>query len=225
MKNITNQHVTDFINNYYKPLNESLDHMRAYAEENRIPIIQRDTEQLLLQFIKIKKPKKILEIGTAIGYSAACFAMAAEGSRIVTIESNADTYDQAAENLADFGLSDRVQVMLGDGEEVMQKLLHKTNVEGLDQFDFIFIDASKSHYRRFWDVAIKLIKDGGVIACDNILMKARTVSDEYDPEGKYRTNIRSMRDFVEYITDLDNVDTAILPVGDGVSISIVHLNR
>lgn len=225
MKNITNERVTDFLNSYYKPLNESLDHMRAYAEENRIPIIQKDTEQLLLQLIKIKKPKNILEVGSAIGYSAACFAMAGETAKIVTIESNRDIFDQAVENLADFGLSDRVQVMLGDGEEVMQKLLHKTNLEGLDYFDFIFIDAAKSHYRRFWDSAIKLIRDGGVIACDNILMKARTVSDEYDPEGKYKTNIRSMRDFVEYITDLENVDTAILPVGDGVSVSIVDLKR
>jgi len=225
MKNITNQQVTDYINNYYKPLNEALDHMRAYAEENKIPIIQRDTEQLLLQLIKMTKPKRILEIGTAIGYSAACFAIAGENARVVTIESNPESYDEAVENLADFGLSDCVQVMLGDGEDVMQKLLHKTNIEGLDHFDFIFIDAAKSHYKRFWDVAIKLIRDGGVIACDNILMKARTVSDEYDPDGKYKTNIRSMRDFVEYITDLENVDTAILPVGDGVSISIVNLKR
>jgi predicted O-methyltransferase YrrM len=111
---------------------------------------------------------------------------------------------------------------LGDGEEVMERLLYKTNIEGLDHFDFIFIDAAKSHYRRFWDVAEKLVKKGGLIVCDNTLMNGRTVSDKYDRLRKHRTNIAQMRDFLDYIHGLPHVDTAILPVGDGISISIVN---
>ena len=99
----------------------------------------------------------------------------------------------------------------GDGEEVINNLD--------EQYDFVFIDAAKSHYRRFWDAALKHCTDGAVIVSDNVLFKARVVSDKYDETGKYRTSIRRMREFVEYITGVDYADTSILPVGDGIAIS------
>ncbi len=119
------------------------------------------------------------------------------------------------------GVSDRVHVLFGDAEEVMTSLLHKTNIQGLDYFDFIFIDAAKSHYRRFWDQAIKLVQNEGMIICDNTLMNGRTVSDKYDHLKKHRTNISQMRDFLDYITDLEGVTTTVLPIGDGISMSVV----
>ena len=85
----------------------------------------------------------------------------------------------------------------------------------------VFIDAAKSHYREFWDLAVPLCKDDAVIICDNILMKGMTASDEYDKGRRYKTSIRKMREFVIYINSLDYADTCVLPVGDGVSISVI----
>jgi predicted O-methyltransferase YrrM len=218
---ITNNLVTEYINKYYKPLNDDLGLLREYAEDKNIPIILKETEEFLLQLLRWRKPKRILEIGTSIGYSSACFSLLSPASRILTIENKRDVFDQAVENLDDLGVSDRVHVLFGDAEEVMTSLLHKTNIQGLDYFDFIFIDAAKSHYRRFWDQAIKLVQNEGMIICDNTLMNGRTVSDKYDHLKKHRTNISQMRDFLDYITDLEGVTTTVLPIGDGISMSVV----
>ena len=221
MIHITNNVVTEYINKYYRPLNDDLGLLREYAEEKNIPIILKETEEFLLQLIRWRKPNRILEIGTSIGYSSACFSVLSPSSRILTIENKRDVFDQAVENLDDLGVSDRVHVLFGDAEEVMASLLHKTNIQGLDYFDFIFIDAAKSHYRRFWDQAIKLVQNEGMIICDNTLMNGRTVSDKYDHLKKHRTNISQMRDFLDYIRDLDGVTTTVLPIGDGISMSVV----
>lgn len=221
MKNITNDLVTEYINKFYKPLNEDLGLLRHYAEENNIPIILKETEELLLQILRWKQPKRILEIGTSIGYSSACFSVISPASRILTIEHKREVFDEAIENLEDLGVSERVHVLFGEAEEVMENLLHKTNIQGLDYFDFIFIDAGKSHYRGFWDEAIKLVQDGGMIVCDNTLMNGRTVSDKYDHLKKHRTNISQMREFLDYISNLEGIDTTVLAIGDGLSISVV----
>ncbi len=221
MIHITNNVVTEYINKYYTPLNEDLGLLREYAEGKNIPIILKETEEFLLQLIRWRKPKRILEIGTSIGYSAACFSVLSPLSRIITIENKREVFDQGVENLEDLGVSERVHVLFGDAEQVMSSLLHKTNIQGLDYFDFIFIDAAKSHYRRFWDEAIKLVQNEGLIICDNTLMNGRTVSDKYDHLRKHRTNIAQMREFLDYITDLEGVTTTVLPIGDGISMSVV----
>lgn len=221
MIHITNDLVTEYINKYYKPLNEDLGLLREYAESKNIPIILKETEEFLLQLFRWKQPNRILEVGTSIGYSSGCFSVLSPTSRIITIENKREIFDEAVENLEDLGVSERVHVLFGDAEEVMSNLLHKTNIQGLDYFDFIFIDAGKSHYRRFWDEAIKLVQNGGIIVCDNTLMNGRTVSDEYDNLNKHRTNIAQMRDFLEYINDLEGVTTTVLPIGDGISMSVV----
>ena len=110
-------------------------------------------------------------------------------------------------------LSDRIKVVSGPGQEVLDEIT--------GTYDFVFIDAAKSHYRTFWDKALPLCRKGTVIVCDNVLMKAMTVSDEYDPKRKFKTSIRNMREFLAYITNTDMADTSILPVGDGVSLSIL----
>lgn len=221
MIHITNNVVTEYINKYYKPLNEDLGILRKYAEEKNIPIILKETEEFLLQLFRWRRPSRILEIGTSIGYSAACFSVLSPSSRVLTIENKRDVFDQAVENLEDLGVSERVHVLFGDAEEVMNNLLHKTNIQGLDYFDFIFIDAAKSHYRRFWDEAVKLVQNDGMIVCDNTLMNGRTVSDIYDNLRKHKTNISQMRDFLDYINNLEGVTTTILPIGDGISMSVV----
>ena len=90
-----------------------------------------------------------------------------------------------------------------------------------EKYDILFIDAAKSHYREFWDLALPLMKDESMVICDNVLLSGMTASDEYDERGRHRTSINKMRDFILYINSLDYVETAVLPVGDGVSISLI----
>lgn len=211
-RNIINPEVVEYITSFYRPVNEELGSFRAAAEADRVPVILPDTEALILNLLRIMKPERILEIGTAVGYSASCFASVCDAD-ITTVEVNEETARIARANIDRLGLSDRIDVLCGDGEEI---------VNNLDvQYDFVFIDAAKSHYKRFWDAALKHRSKGAVIVSDNVLFKARVVSDKYDETGKYRTNIRKMREFVEYITNVDYADTALLPVGDGVAISIL----
>ena len=207
--NITNGIITAFINTFYKNDNKDLQELRAFAEAQHVPIILRDTEGLLMNLLRIKKPQRILEIGAAVGYSACCFAEGC-GCQVVTIESNPETFEIAKNNIENMGFSDRVEAAKDDPE---------------GGFDVVFIDAAKSHYKAFWDLALPLCNDDAMIICDNVLMKGMTASDEYDPGKKYKTSIRKMREFIHYITDLPYADTCILPVGDGVSISVIDKEK
>ncbi|WP_312353136.1 O-methyltransferase [Aminipila sp.] len=215
--NIINDKVTQYIDELYKPLTPELGQLRREAEEARVPIILRDTEGLLLNIIRMNNPKRILEIGTAVGYSASCFAAVNKETEIITVEYNEETYKTALMNIEKLGFSDNITVYLGDGAEVTEKLYE----EGCSPFDLIFIDAAKSHYKRFWEAAVKLTHAGTVIISDNVLMKAMTVSNEYDVYGKHKTNIRKMREYVQYINQLEDCHTCVIPVGDGVAISIL----
>lgn len=211
--NIINDKVTAYINELYKPLNAELGAFRTQAEKDHVPIILRDTETFLLNQIRIKRPTRILEVGTAAGYSASCMASVFDSCQITTIEADETVFLTAKDNIERLGLAQRIEVLCGQGQDVLD------TVTG--PFDLVFIDAAKSHYRTFWDKALPLCRPGAVIICDNVLMKAMTVSDEYDPKKKYKTSIRKMRDFLAYITTAKSADTSVLPIGDGVSFSIL----
>ena len=219
--NITNEIITEYLNTFYFENTNGLSQLRKEAEENRVPIILRDTELLLKTLILLMKPQNILEIGTAVGYSSSFFASLSDDIQITTIESNEETYNKAIDNINKLGYKDRINVCLGDAREVLEEL----KIEHSSSFDFVFIDAAKSHYRSFWDLSIPLIKDESLIVCDNILMKGMTASDEYDRFKRHKTNIRHMRDFLDYINNLDYAQTTTLAVGDGLALSIINKRR
>ncbi|MGI6765632.1 MAG: O-methyltransferase [Lentihominibacter sp.] len=210
--NITNDIITAYLDTLYVNKNQKLKELREFAEKERVPIILKDTEELLLQLIRIKKPAKVLEIGTAVGYSACCFADAYD-CQVVTIEADDEMADIAESNIRNLGFENKVEVLRGDAREVMADLKGNT-------FDVVFIDAAKSHYLSFWNLALPLCRPDAVIICDNVLMKGMTASDEYDTKGKYNTSIRKMREFLIYINE--QAETSVLPVGDGISISLVE---
>ncbi len=217
--NITNSIISAYIDKLYKNTNPQLVELRDFAERNHVPVILRDTEGLLLQLLNIKKPKHILEIGAAVGYSACCFADGC-GCRVTTIESNPEMYEAAKTNISSLGFSDRVEIRFGDAREVLFQIAAE-NADNPEIFDVVFIDAAKSHYRAFWDLAMPLCRQDAMIICDNVLMKGMTASDEYDPGRRYKTSIRKMREFIKYITHIEYADTCVVPVGDGVSISTI----
>lgn len=220
--NITNNIITSYIETLYTSANPKLSELRDFAEEKKVPIILRDTEGLLLNLLKIKGTKRLLEIGAAVGYSACCFADGC-GCEVTTIEADEEVYKTALANVENLGFSDKVRVLHGDAREVLEKLAMESSETEL--YDVVFIDAAKSHYKAFWDLALPLCKDDAVIICDNVLMKGMTASDEYDTNKKYKTSIRKMREFISYINNLEYAETCVLPVGDGVSISVIDKSK
>lgn len=214
--NIINEKVEKYLNNLYRPLNGELETMRTFAEETHVPIILKDAEQLILNLLRIKKPKRILEIGTAIGYSACCFAAVCKDCSIISIEYNLNAKKMAEENIERLGYKDRISVLYGDAVDVINDFSEK------EKFDFVFIDAGKSHYKEFFDAAFSHCSSQALIVADNVLLKAKTVSDEYDPMNKHKTNVRKMREFLAYLTSLEGIDTSVISVGDGLAISVIE---
>ena len=216
--NITNKVVTEYINGFYKERTTALCELRKEAEANHVPIILRDTEDLLESLVLLKKPTKILEIGAAVGYSSSFFTSLDENIKVTTIEADEKTYETAKANIKKLGYEDRITLLFGDAREVLEKLAENND----NDYDLVFIDAAKSHYKAFWDLSMPIVKDDALVICDNILMKGMTASDEFDVKKKYKTSIRKMRDFLDYINSLEYAKTTTLSVGDGITICILN---
>lgn len=217
--NITNNIVAAYIDNLYKSGNADLKNLRELAVQNHVPIIQKDAENLLKVILNLKKPARVLEIGTAVGYSSCVFSECC-GCHVTTIELDETVAETARSNIDKLGFADKIEVLVGDGRDVLEDLQNKDLRDSSNKYDIVFIDAAKSHYRKFWDLVQPLLNEEAMIICDNVLQKGMTASDEFDTRGRYKTSIRHMRNFIEYINNLDDYDTVVVPVGDGLSISI-----
>lgn len=220
--NITNEQVTTYINGFYKPLNPQLAALRAEAEENHVPIILRETEAYILSLLRMIKPLRVLEIGTAIGYSAICFALANEKTTVTSLEVEEEMFHAARENIEKAGLSDRITVLHGDAIDSLEALAETMGDSSAEGYDLVFIDAAKGQYLKFWEGSIPLCKPGAVILSDNVLLKARTASDEYITLKQHKTPALRMRAYLQHITSLEDAETTILAIGDGVSVSILR---
>jgi len=204
---------------FYRPLNETLAAIRNKAENEGIPIISQSTEVFLLSILNIKKPKHILEIGTAVGYSAACFAEKAKDCNVISIESDERMYKRAVQNLAELNLPERVTVIPGDAETVIAELSPG------NKFDFVFIDAAKSRYRQYFDAALKVCCGNAVIISDNVFLNGTVFEDEKNVEKRNRTSLRRMKEYLDYILSLDNADTSIITTGDGIALTVLTNNN
>jgi len=213
--NITPEPVEAYIDTFYRPLSDELKSLREQAESDGIPIILKSSEMFLLNIVNMKKPKNILELGTAVGYSTACFAIKGEGCKITSIDLNEEMHKKAKHNLKALNLLDRVTLLSGDAEDVIRKELSG------QKFDFVFIDAAKSHYRRFFDAAIEVCEKGAFIISDDVLLKGGTASKLYIKSRRHMTNIRNMREYLEYISSLDYAETSIVPVGAGFAVTVL----
>lgn len=219
--NITNQKVTDYINNYYSALDSEILSFREKAEAYSIPIILRETEMYLGLMLQLIKPKRILEIGTAVGYSAIYFMRLLEDARITTIDRHPKMIPFARKNFKEWPEGERIDFREGEALEIMDELIEekKANPEAFEAFDFVFIDASKSHYREFFDRAEKLASKGAIVICDNVLMKAYLVDDrEYDPGRRHRTSVKRMQEFIDYLFERKDLSVSLLSDGDGLAV-------
>lgn len=211
MSNIVNDKVENYIRETLKPSQGLLRDLELYAEKNSVPIIHKEVADLLRVILKLKRPKKILELGCAIGYSSLFFADVLDGDvEIVTTERNPIMLDRAQDNIKKAGMEDRIKILVGDAEETLKDL------EGT--FDMIFIDAAKGHYKMFFDMLIGKLNHGGIVISDNILYKGMIASDDYVVRRK-KTIVKRMRTYLDYICDLEGISTSLIPIGDGLAIS------
>ena len=190
---------------------DELRKIKELALENHIPIIMDDTLEVIEKILVQEKPKRILEIGTAVGYSAACFARMNEDTIIDTIELNEERYNEALINLEKIGIKDRVNVFLGNAVEILPTLNN--------EYDIVFIDANKGKYPVFLQEAIRMIKTNGLIIADNVLYKGYVMSD-YN-KHKQRTAVRHLREYLKEATENEMLETEILEVGDGLAVTRV----
>lgn len=187
-----------------------LEKIKQKALEEKIPIIMDDTLEVIDEILSKDKPEKILEIGTAVGYSAICFSKyLKENGRIDTIEREEDRVIQAKENIQRAEVEKRINILFGDAVEILPTLN--------DKYDVIFIDAAKGKYPFFLKEALRMIKPTGVILADNILYKGYVMSD-YN-KHKQRTAVRNLREYIKEVTEAPNLETEILEVGDGLAVS------
>ena len=189
---------------------EELFKIKQKALEEHIPIIMDDTLEVIAKILMEKKPEKILEIGTAVGYSAICFSeYLKENGRIDTIERDAQREAEARENIKKVGVEDKIKLYEGDAVEILPTLNEK--------YDVVFIDAAKGKYPFFLEQALRMLKDDGIILADNILYKGYVMSD-YN-KHKQRTAVTHLRQYIKETTENPELETQILEVGDGLAIS------
>ena len=193
-----------------KTNNNSLKNIKQKAIYEHIPIIMDDTLFEIEKRMKELKPTKILEIGTAVGYSAICFSkFLGDNGKIDTIERDIDRANEAIENIKKMELEDKINVIIGDAVEILLDLK--------DKYDMIFIDAAKGKYPFFLKESLRLLADNGIIFADNILYKGYVMSD-YN-KHKQRTAVRNLREYIKEVTESPNLETEILEVGDGLAVT------
>ena len=190
--------------------NQELNKIKQKAIEEKIPIIMDDTLEVIEKYLKDLKPKRILEIGTAVGYSAICFSkFLLENGKIDTIERDEKRVLEAKENIKKLSLEDTINIYEGDAVEILPTLNKK--------YDMVFIDAAKGKYPFFLKEALRMIDSKGIIFADNILYKGYVMSD-YN-KHKQRTAVRNLREYISEVTKNPKLKTTILEVGDGLAIT------
>ena len=194
---------------------KTIEQIKEKALDEHIPIIMDDTLEVVGKILEDKKPERILEIGTAVGYSAIMFSKyLTENGYIDTIERDEERIKEAKENVKDLNLEEKIHIFEGDAIEILPTLK--------GPYDVVFIDAAKGKYPIFLSEALRMLGNNGIIVADNVLYKGYVMSD-YN-KHKQRTAVRGLREFLKELNENENLTTQILEVGDGLAtVSYTHL--
>lgn len=194
--------------------NDFLHELEVYAKNNSVPIVEPETARFLSVITEIKKPRHILEIGCAIGYSAILMSEGLhENGKITTIEYNNDMVNIARENIKKAGLSEKIDVIEADAKDYLSYI----DDDGV--FDMIFLDGPKAHYIYMLDECVRLLKKGGIIISDNVLYKGMTADDNHVVRRKI-TIVKRLRKYIDALMTHPELKTSLLPLGDGVTVSV-----
>lgn len=208
---ICHDYIEDYIRKTIKPSEGLLAQLESFAHEYHVPIIHPEVGRLMMVLGSMKKPARILEVGTAIGYSSILFsAFLQKGGCIDTIERYDLMVERAKANIKAAGLEDVINVIAGDALEVLKCLDKK--------YDMIFLDAAKGQYSEFLIEAMRLLPKGGLLVSDNVLYKGMVATDSL-VERRKKTIVKRMRDYLTRICNMDELETSIIPIGDGVALS------
>lgn len=202
-----------YINSLDKGNTPVLDEIEKEAIETYVPIIRQETQSLLKVLISMKSPERILEVGTAVGFSAILMAeYSSNNTDITTIEKFEKRIPIARSNFKRAGMENRITLLEGDALEVLKTLD--------TEYDFIFMDAAKGQYINFLPEVKRLLKAGGVLVSDNVLQDGDIIQSRYAVTRRNRTIHGRMREYLYELTHDADLQTTILPIGDGVTISI-----
>lgn len=202
-----------YLESLHERRNPLIEEMISFAAENHVPIIENISMEVLLNVLKIKQAKKILEIGTAIGYSSIRMAMALPDSIIVTIDNDYERIQQAKMYVSRAQLDDQIHIYCGDARSSAEIL--KT----FGPYDALFIDAAKSQYKQYFNEFSQMVCPGGIVISDNVLFRG-LIADHEKPLHRYKTIVQKLRDYNDYLAHHPNYDTTFYPVGDGMAVSI-----
>lgn len=206
------QELQSYIDSLIQPRNGLIAEMEEYAEINGVPIMESAGIETMLQLLRIQQPQAILEVGTAIGYSALRMAQALPQAKIVTLERDENRYELAVSYIEKAGMQERIIQIKGDALELEKE------VGGHAPFDAIFIDAAKGQYKRFFEIYSGYLKPGGMIITDNILFKG-LVYNQAAESRRVRSLVKKIDEFNRWLAANEEYDTVILPIGDGIAVS------
>ena len=215
---IIDERMSVFIDSMDTPNSEFLNRLEKYSKETNVPIIRPSMQSFLKLLLAIQQPKKILEVGCAIGFSALLMSeYGPKDCHITTIEKYEPRIPIAKENFAKAGKEDRITLLEGDAVEILKEL------DGT--YDFIFMDAAKGQYIHFLPDILRLLADGGMLVSDNVLQDGDIIESRFAVTRRNRTIHGRMRDYLYELKHHPDLVTSILPVGDGVTVSVKQPNK
>ena len=211
MNGILLQAQADYISSFRKEPDELIKEMELYADEHDIPILFWQSADFIEQLIKIKNPRRVLELGTAIAYTTIRVARVLKGKSVIhTIEKSADNILLAKEFILKSGMGNKIKLLEGDAADVMPQLKKK--------YDLIFLDSDKEDYKKLFDYSLVLLRRGGILVVDNLLWGGYAASARVPV--KYKDSTNHIREFNKLFMDQPNIKTTIIPLGDGLGIGI-----
>lgn len=211
MSGVTYDYMEEYIRGLIPETEGKLRELEEFAKENRVPIAQKETIKFLQFMVSMKKPLRILELGTAIGYSAiVMYEAAGTNPHITTVERSEEMIKYAKKNIESFQLDEKIIIEEGDCLEVLEKLK--------EPYDLIFMDAGKGHYNHFLPHCLRLLNQDGIIIADNVLFRGMVASDELVKRRKI-TIVKRMRKYLELVSQDKELVTSVIPIGDGIAVT------
>ena len=208
------ERLTTYINSLDTGNTEFLEQLERYAHETYVPVIRREMQSFLKVLLAIKKPMKILEVGTAIGFSTLLMCeYGPAGCQITTIENYQKRIPIARENFKKSGYENQITLLEGDAKDILKELE--------ESFDLIFMDAAKGQYIHFLPDVLRLLRTDGVLVSDNVLQDGDILESRYLVERRNRTIHKRMREYLFELKHQDRLETSILPLGDGITVSVM----